>query len=56
MPTLRLGDQSPDGWVEYLQELLEKEGSFASTITGVFDDATLKALTVYVHTFGGGEQ
>ena len=23
---------------------------------GKLDDATIKALTVYVHTFGGGEQ
>lgn len=38
-PTLRHGDESVDGWVEYLQQLLTMWGH-PVTETGVFDDAT----------------
>jgi peptidoglycan hydrolase-like protein with peptidoglycan-binding domain len=40
-PTLRKGDTSADGWVEYLQELL------ALPPTGTFDDATEAAVKKY---------
>ncbi len=37
-PTLRKGDESPDGWVEYAQRLLKKN-KLRDDITGVFDKA-----------------
>src|SRR5205823_14358794 len=40
-PTLRKGDTSPDGWVEYLQELL------GLPPTGTFDQATEVAVKKY---------
>jgi peptidoglycan hydrolase-like protein with peptidoglycan-binding domain len=40
-PTLRMGDNSPDGWVEYLQELLGLEP------TGNFDRTTKAAVLDY---------
>jgi peptidoglycan hydrolase-like protein with peptidoglycan-binding domain len=40
-PTLRFGDQTADGWVEYLQRLLTVEQ------TGTFDDATLIAVRAF---------
>jgi len=38
-PTLRQGDKSPDGWVEYLQQLLG-----VPVTDGLFDDRTYKAV------------
>jgi peptidoglycan hydrolase-like protein with peptidoglycan-binding domain len=44
-PTLRLNDQSTDGWVEYLQELLNHQfGELRLAITGTFDAATHQAV------------
>jgi len=40
-PTLRPGDQSPDGWVEYMQELLK------IPVTGTYDRATEKAVRAF---------
>jgi peptidoglycan hydrolase-like protein with peptidoglycan-binding domain len=40
-PTLRKGDKSADGWVEYAQELL------GLPVTGVFDDAMFSAVKKY---------
>jgi len=37
-PTLRKGDESPDGWVEYAQRLLNKN-KLGVTVNGVFDGA-----------------
>ena len=45
-PTLRKGDKSPDGWVEYLQELLNRKGAKLD-IDGDFGDETLKAVTAF---------
>jgi len=45
-PTLRKGDESPDGWVEYLQELLKV------TVTGKFDGATEKAVKAFQGSHG----
>jgi peptidoglycan hydrolase-like protein with peptidoglycan-binding domain len=42
-PTLRQGNQSPDGWVEYLQHLLVSKGQ-AVPLTGLFDSATHTAV------------
>lgn len=40
-PTLARGMQSADGWVEYLQQLLQHQlGDDALPVTGVFDDTT----------------
>ena len=38
-PTLRRGDKSADGWVEYLQELLNRHGA-GLVVNGVFDGET----------------
>ena len=46
-PTLRQGDASVDGWVEYLQGLLILEGHKTVTINGSFDDSTLDAVRSY---------
>ncbi|MBA2282581.1 MAG: peptidoglycan-binding protein [Acidimicrobiia bacterium] len=43
-PTLRYGDESADGWVEYLQELLSVFVNEGIEKTGRFDDATLHAV------------
>lgn len=44
-PTLRKGDESEDGWVEYLQQLLNKRlGDGAVEVTGVYDQATYDAV------------
>lgn len=44
-PTLRKGDESSDGWVEYLQNLLNKYlGPGTVQVNGAFDDATLAAV------------
>jgi peptidoglycan hydrolase-like protein with peptidoglycan-binding domain len=42
-PTLRKGDKSADGWVEYLQQLLNSHGAKLE-VDGKFGDATLKAV------------
>ncbi|HET9144236.1 peptidoglycan-binding domain-containing protein [Actinophytocola sp.] len=46
-PTLRLGDQSVDGWVEYLQTRLTALGFGPLTIDGNFDNATLQAVRAF---------
>src|SRR4029453_2962488 len=48
-PTLRLGDQSVDGWVEYLQKLLNAilDPSPNLKLNGNFDQATYKAVVAY---------
>lgn len=43
-PTLRHGDQSVDGWVEYLQTLLHGWGYADVSFNGSFDDATHAAV------------
>src|SRR5262245_14418591 len=43
-PTLRLGDQSVDGWVEYLQQLLLGWGFGPLVIDGDFGNATHTAV------------
>lgn len=43
-PTLRHGDQSVDGWVEYLQDLLEFWGAEPGERNGVFGQGTLAAV------------
>jgi len=45
-PTLRFGDQSADGWVEYLQQLLNFKGHPVAE-TGVFDQPTFDAVTAF---------
>jgi Putative peptidoglycan binding domain len=51
-PTLYHGDQSADGWVEYLQELLTSQGhlEFETFTVGKFDDATLAAVKKFQKT------
>lgn len=56
-PTLRLGDQSVDGWVEYLQAQLVNHGNWVDGMpddtwvpTGVFDEQTER----YVRAFQRG--
>jgi hypothetical protein len=53
-PTLYKGNQSADGWVEYLQHLLEgtgwlpQDGHYAGAYTlGLFDQATFDAVKSY---------
>ena len=36
--------------------IINGRGSVMAAWGGKLDDATIKALAVYVHTFGGGEQ
>jgi peptidoglycan hydrolase-like protein with peptidoglycan-binding domain len=44
-PTLRLNDQSADGWVEYLQELLNHQfGEQRVSVSGTFDGTTHQAV------------
>ena len=45
-PTLRKGDKSPDGWVEYLQELLNLKGAKLD-VDGDFGGETLKAVKAF---------
>ena len=45
-PTLRFGDKSADGWVEYLQELLNLKGAQLE-VDGDFKGATLKAVQAF---------
>ena len=46
-PTLRQGDKSPDGWVEYLQELLNLKASAGLEIDGDFGGQTYAAVVAY---------
>jgi hypothetical protein len=51
-PTLRAGDETVDGWVEYLQEVLNFNLVFLGSSTAVdkngrFDDATERAVREY---------
>jgi peptidoglycan hydrolase-like protein with peptidoglycan-binding domain len=52
-PTLRKGDKSGDGWVEYLQETLniklhvKLRPSPGLAVSGVVDDPTLKAVIAF---------
>jgi peptidoglycan hydrolase-like protein with peptidoglycan-binding domain len=46
-PTLRFGDESVDGWVEYLQRLLVVKGHGPLADNGSFDDATLAAVRAF---------
>ncbi len=48
-PTVRHGDQSVDGWVEYLQELLNAWGLGPLATHGTFDDATFQAVIAFQH-------
>jgi hypothetical protein len=45
-PTLRQGDKSADGWVEYLQELLNLKGAKLE-VDGDFGGETLKAVKAF---------
>ena len=45
-PTLREGDKSPDGWVEYLQELLNLKGAKLE-VDGDFGTNTAKAVKAF---------
>ena len=45
-PTLRKGDKSADGWVEYLQELLNLKGAKLE-VDGDFGGATLNAVKAF---------
>jgi peptidoglycan hydrolase-like protein with peptidoglycan-binding domain len=56
-PTLRLGDQGRDGWVEYLQQLLNARSGLAVPTTGEFDAATHAAVINFQrgnHLVNGG--
>lgn len=46
-PTLRLGDQSVDGWVEYLQMRLNSLGFGPLPVDGNFDHAVLAAVRAF---------
>ena len=46
-PTLRKGDKSADGWVEYLQQTLNHHLKAGLTADGDFGPATLKAVTAF---------
>jgi peptidoglycan hydrolase-like protein with peptidoglycan-binding domain len=46
-PTLRFGDESVDGWVEYLQRLLVVKGQGPLEDNGRFDEATLAAVRAF---------
>lgn len=46
-PTLRYGDNSVDGWVEYLQELLNSNGFGPLGVDGVFGPAVLAAVRAF---------
>lgn len=46
-PTLRLGDQSADGWVEYLQEALNHHINAGLTVDGDFGQQTLTAVKAF---------
>jgi hypothetical protein len=46
-PTLRQGDKSADGWVEFLQQLLYNHGALELAIDGDFGPETFKAVVEY---------
>jgi len=46
-PTLRRGDKSVDGWVEYLQELLNQSGYGPLTVDGDFGGKTEAAVKAF---------
>lgn len=46
-PTLRKGDKSPDGWVEYLQEALNHHINAGLEVDGDFGGQTLKAVKAF---------
>jgi len=46
-PTLRRGDKSPDGWVEYLQQLLNAHLNTNLKIDGDFGQSTLNAVIAF---------
>ena len=46
-PTLRKGDKSVDGWVEYLQTLLNHHMQVGLTVDGDFGAATEKAVVAF---------
>lgn len=48
-PTLRFGDESVDGWAEYLQRLLVVKGHGPLADNDSFDDATLAAVRAFQH-------
>jgi hypothetical protein len=50
-PTLRPKDQSPDGWVEYAQQLLNKNGAHLK-VDGNFGPATEKAVRDFQQSKG----
>jgi hypothetical protein len=50
-PTLRIGDKSADGWVEYLQESLNDRIGAGLTVNGVFDGKVLKAVKAFQRSF-----
>jgi peptidoglycan hydrolase-like protein with peptidoglycan-binding domain len=50
-PTLRVGDKSPDGWVEYMQYLLKTAlGNSSIKVDGAFGPATKKAVVEFQST------
>jgi peptidoglycan hydrolase-like protein with peptidoglycan-binding domain len=51
-PTLRLGDNSVDGWVEYLQEALNLAGFGPVTVDGAFGNGTHAALLAFQQAAG----
>jgi hypothetical protein len=55
-PTLRMGDSSSDGWVEYLQDLLsnylENAGGTALVKDGIFGNATHEAVVWFQQASG----
>ena len=50
-PTLRLGDKSADGWVEYLQESLNERIGAGLKVDGIFGNDTLKAVKKFQRSF-----
>ena len=50
-PTLRLGDKSADGWVEYLQESLNQRIGAGLKVDGDFGNDTLKAVKKFQRGF-----
>lgn len=50
-PTLRKGDKSADGWVEYLQEALNHHINAGLVVDGDFGTQTLKAVKAFQRRF-----
>jgi peptidoglycan hydrolase-like protein with peptidoglycan-binding domain len=50
-PTLRLHDKSVDGWVEYLQQLLNDRGLGPLAVDGIFGNATHQAVIAFQTKF-----